>query len=234
MFASVRNIPRRSFGTGTFLSLAAHAVLIAIAMSTAPRPEPPPKLVEMKFVTASPRPRPATPLAAGAPATPQRTASAAHVSAAMPRSTRRSPSVDTPIDRSGAQPGANDTLRGSDAPGDGAPGVEGPRTGSGPGTAPATEVIPFGRGMEPPRLVSQTEITFSARAWAEKVGGVALAQCVLELDGTLSHCRITHGLPYMDEPILGALRGWRYTPVLYQGHPQRVLLTIPVRVPRPS
>jgi protein TonB len=88
--------------------------------------------------------------------------------------------------------------------------------------------------MEAPRLLTKTEITYSARAWAMRVGGVALAQCIIERDGSLSNCRITRSLPYMDEKILAALSGWRYTPVLYQGHPQRVLMTIPVRLAVPQ
>jgi protein TonB len=87
--------------------------------------------------------------------------------------------------------------------------------------------------MVEPRLLTKTEITASPQAWAMRVGGVALARCVVELNGSLSNCRITRGLPYMDEPILSALRGWRYTPVLYQGHPQRVEMVITIRVPAP-
>jgi TonB family protein len=87
--------------------------------------------------------------------------------------------------------------------------------------------------MEPPRLLAKTEVTYSAKAWAMKIGGVALARCTIELDGSLSNCRITHSLPYMDDAILQALRGWRFSPVIFQGHPQRVVMTLPIRVATP-
>jgi hypothetical protein len=38
----------------------------------------------------------------------------------------------------------------------------------------------------------------------------------------------------MDQAILDALKGWRYTPVMYQGHPQRVEMVIPIRVATPG
>ena len=63
-----------------------------------------------------------------------------------------------------------------------------------------------------------------------RVSGVALAKCVINLDGSLSDCKIMKGLPYMDQAILESLKGWRYTPVMYQGHPQRVEMVIPIRL----
>ena len=98
----------------------------------------------------------------------------------------------------------------------------------------AEEVIPIGPGMEHPKLLFRADVTYSQTAWAMKRGGVALAKCVIELDGSLSNCRMVHGIPDMDEPILQSLRSWRYTPVTYRGHPQRVLMTIPVHIAVPQ
>ena len=65
-----------------------------------------------------------------------------------------------------------------------------------------------------------------------------LPPCALEvpidLDGRLCNCRMLHGLPYMDDVILSSLNTWKYTPVLYKGHPQRVYMVIPVRLSAPT
>jgi hypothetical protein len=57
---------------------------------------------------------------------------------------------------------------------------------------------------------------------------------VINLDGSLSDCKITHGVPYMDQAILDVLKTWKYTPVIFQGHPQRVEMTIPIRISTPG
>ncbi len=38
----------------------------------------------------------------------------------------------------------------------------------------------------------------------------------------------------MDDQILQAMKSMRYAPVMYQGHPQRVKMTIPVRITGPG
>jgi protein TonB len=240
MFASISETPRRPLGTGALVSLAAHAALIAVAIwvsAAKPKVEPPPKLLEMKLVTASAtRTRPASapsPASAGTPDRPRRTAS----TRLTPPATPKAPAVTPPpADLGVSQEGApGDAPRGGAALGDGAPGANGAGAGGGTGNGPppGIEVIPFGAGMVEPRLLTKTEVTYSSQAWAMRVGGVALARCIIELDGSLSSCRISRGLPYMDEAILNSLRGWRYTPVLYQGHAQRVEMVITIRVPAP-
>jgi protein TonB len=96
------------------------------------------------------------------------------------------------------------------------------------------QVIPFGAGMERPALVRPPEITFSKEALAMRVGGVALAKCIINLDGSLSDCHLMKSLPYMDQQLLQAARSMKYTPVIYQGHPQRVEMIVQIRVPTPS
>jgi protein TonB len=89
--------------------------------------------------------------------------------------------------------------------------------------------------MQKPSISHPPEITFSKEARAMRVGGLALLECVLNLDGSVSDCSIKKGLQYMEPQLLEAARSMRFSgPVMYQGHPQRVKLTIPIRVPTPS
>jgi protein TonB len=88
-------------------------------------------------------------------------------------------------------------------------------------------------GMEKPTLLARGQLTYSREAMAAGVAGTALTRCVINLDGTLSDCRITKSVPFMDGPILEMLRGMRYSCVMYQGHCQRVEMVIPVHVAPP-
>jgi protein TonB len=101
-------------------------------------------------------------------------------------------------------------------------------------------VIPFSdagddaNGVRRPELVVRTPVYYTKEAAAQNVQGVAVVKCIIELDGSLSHCSIVRGLPYMNESILASVAQWRYTPVMFRGHPQRVEMNIVVRVLPPS
>jgi periplasmic protein TonB len=97
-----------------------------------------------------------------------------------------------------------------------------------------TQVIPFGAGMVKPEMLQKPDIRWSKEAFAMHIGGVALLKCTINLDGTVSDCKITKGLPYMDQQILEAVKTMRYSPIMYQGHPQRVEMVIPLRIPSPG
>jgi protein TonB len=239
MFASVRDTPRRKFGGGALFSLAAHAALLAIALFLSPKPkvEEPAKTHEMILVSAPVRPRPTAPPPPGTPESQKRTASA------TPRPTERPRPRQPAIEPSASQQPSAQTPAVLDAPSSGGPGSGEAATpagvpgGNGPPSAlpPGRyEAISFGDGMVAPRLIARKEIKYSAKAWAMKIGGEAIARCIIELDGSLSDCRIVGHLQFMDDAILEALQGWRYTPVMYQGHPQRVRMNIRIQLAGPK
>jgi protein TonB len=93
-----------------------------------------------------------------------------------------------------------------------------------------TDVIPFGAGMVKPTMLEKPDIRFSREAAAAHISGVALLKCVIEIDGRVDNCKIMKGLPYMEPQILEGVKSIRYTPVMYNGHPQRVEMTIPLRI----
>jgi hypothetical protein len=104
-----------------------------------------------------------------------------------------------------------------------------------PGPDAGPSVIPIGTaGMERPHLLCRPSIEYTRQAAENHVSGMAFAKCVIDLDGRLCNCRMLHGLPYMDDVILSSLNTWKYTPVLYKGHPQRVYMVIPVRLSAPT
>jgi protein TonB len=88
--------------------------------------------------------------------------------------------------------------------------------------------------MRKPRIIAMKSIAWTDEAILHQVRGVALVKCIVELDGTMSDCRIQHGLPYMNEAVLEAARSIRYDgPILFCGRPQRVEMIVPLRLPPP-
>jgi TonB family protein len=88
-----------------------------------------------------------------------------------------------------------------------------------PARAPA---IPFGPGMEPPRLLSGRDPAYTPEALAARVQGAALVECVITTEGALTGCRVLRSIPHMDQAILEAMATRRYAPVTSQGRPVAV------------
>jgi periplasmic protein TonB len=234
MFDSVleRNIPPRRLGRGALMSFAVHAALLALALyiSSRPKSDRNEKLRTVTFF--SPPPPPPPPPAGGG----------AQVRKPEPKKVIKKP--DTVVQTKAKiekPPETKPDPEPNPEPGGVAGGVPGGVPGGVVGGVPGgvvggtgTEVIPFGAGMERPTLMAKPSLTYSKEAMAMKVGGLALAKCIINLDGSLTQCKITKSLPYMDQQILESLRSWKYTPVMYQGHPQRVEMIVQIRVPAPA
>jgi protein TonB len=107
-------------------------------------------------------------------------------------------------------------------------------TGTGTVAPPPTNItIPFGEGMTPPSMVGGAAPQYTREALEAKVEGKVIARCTITITGTLTDCKIIKGLPFMDQAVLAALAGQKYTPVMYQGHPQSVFYTLTFRFKLP-
>ncbi|WNZ64812.1 energy transducer TonB [Myxococcus sp. MxC21-1] len=100
--------------------------------------------------------------------------------------------------------------------------------------ATGTDVMPFGQGMSPPRLMGSPGIEYTHQALAARVEGTMIAKCVITVSGDVTDCRIIKGLPHMNEAVLDALHNRRYTPVQYQGRTVSVsyVFTLRLKLPR--
>lgn len=112
-------------------------------------------------------------------------------------------------------------------------------TPGGTGTAtvappPTNITLPFGEGMTPPSLVGgAAQPQYPREALEAKVEGKVIARCTITVAGTLTDCKIIKGLPFLDQAVLATLAGQRYSPVMYQGHPQSVFYTLTFRFKLP-
>ncbi len=79
----------------------------------------------------------------------------------------------------------------------------------------------------------QSQPQYTREAMEAKVEGKVIARCTITLTGTLTDCRIIKSLPFLDQAVLATLAGQRYSPVMYQGHPQSVFYTLTFRFKLP-
>ena len=240
---------RGRLGTGTLISVTAHALILGLLLfSPTPPREAPAEPPEVKLLLAAgppgggPGPRAAAPAPAQAarPAPRKRRAELvlAPKQPAPPADEAKAPDVEP-----GPEVVTGDVVGGEgDGPpgggGDGPPGGGGRGGPGGPGSGlgrpappppPTSETMPFGPGMERPALLSGPQPVYPREALAAKVEGMMLVKCVITTAGTLRSCRILKGLPYMERPVLDALAQYRYRPVVYQGRPINLEYVIPLK-----
>lgn len=242
MFDAVR---RRSswrdgrWGTGAWISLAAHAgILAAVLVLGRPRPEPK-EALEREVIFVPPRPPKGnpTPPAAVAQAPKPRRAPKPKPRLVAPRDIPPPPPTTEPappepaVAEASADP-ALPYVPGGSPDGVETGGVAGAPSGEGPGGM-AEEVIPFGAGMTPPELLTERGLHYTREALEAGVRGAVIARCIITREGDVDDCRLVKGIPLMNGPVLEALHARRYRPVTYRGRPVSVSYLFTVRLELP-
>lgn len=263
MFESIHNRAKRSgqrLGEGVLMSIVVHAaavvLIVAVSSSTSnssekkeidyskvtfrdmpeapPEPPPPPPPEQPNL----PPPPPPPPAAAAAPVTevPKVPKKPKKPVQAKPDTVVAAPVDPNPPPPEPVAGGHPDGVIG---------GVEGGVVGGkiggvkdgvvgGEGTVvPQNAILPFGPGMERPKKLSGRDPEYSAQALAAKVSGLMIVRCVIETDGRLEQCKVIKSLPHMEDAVLSALATHRYTPVMFQGRPQRVNYTFNIKLVAP-
>jgi len=240
MFDSVleQNIPKRKLGRGAMMSFAVHALLLGLAVYASSRPKAATeKLRAVTFINAAPPPPPPPPPPAGGgakkPKTEQKKVQKKPDTIVETKKVDKQPEKPPEPDPQpeGQVGGVVGGVAGGVVGGT-VGGVVGGKLGGVVGGT-GSEVIPFGSGMEQPTLLQKPDVRASREAAAAHIGGLALLKCTINTDGTVTDCTIMKGLQYMDQQLIEATKTMRYSPVMYQGHPQRVKMIIHLTV-RPS
>ena len=256
MFETVNTRGRRSgkrVSEGAITSLVIHGVmvLVIIALSTGDSQGGPKKPTDYSKVTFKDMPEPAAPPPPPPPnqppppppPPPPPAAAKVQETPKVPKKPKKNvaPKPDTAVvappvkDPPPAEPVAGGVEGGVEGGKEGGVvggkigGVEGGTVG-GTGTVPSNMVLPFGSGMERPRKISGRDPEYSREAMAAQVEGLMIVRCVIELDGTLQDCKVIKTLPYMEAAVLEALATHKYTPVMFQGKPQRVNYTFNIKL----
>ena len=98
---------------------------------------------------------------------------------------------------------------------------------------PATRLV-VGGGVQPPALVSKVEAVYPAAAKVARVEGVVIIEAVIATDGSVREAWVARSIPLLDQAALDAVRQWRYQPVLLNGVPVEVSMTMAVNFVLPQ
>lgn len=90
------------------------------------------------------------------------------------------------------------------------------------------KTIPFGKGMTRPYQVSGPAPSLPPAAIANHVTGMWIARCAMTETGDIEDCKIIKGLRDSNAHLLHIIKAQKYTPVMYEGRPQRVFYTFKI------
>lgn len=94
------------------------------------------------------------------------------------------------------------------------------------GTIKPDEPTPFGTGMTRPVQISGPPVN---QGLVGVTPGNWVARCIIKEDGSVVECRVIRGMPGIDDQLVRNLQAQKYTPVTYQGKPQRVYYSFVIR-----
>ena len=96
---------------------------------------------------------------------------------------------------------------------------------SGCGTATPVRV---GANIMPPTKIRDQKPSYPPDAMRERVQGIVILEATIDCDGNVVAPRILRGQPMLNEAALEAVQQWKYMPVLLNGSPVPVLMTMTV------
>jgi TonB family protein len=91
-----------------------------------------------------------------------------------------------------------------------------------------TGPIRAGGDIKEPKRVNYVAPEYSADAIARGVTGIVIIEAVVSASGAVTDPKIIRGQPLLSEAALAAVAQWRYTPVLLNGVPRAITLSVVV------
>ena len=74
----------------------------------------------------------------------------------------------------------------------------------------------------------RVEPEYPALALASHMQGVVILEAIVDEEGRVEIVRVLRSQGVFDAAALEAVRQWRYSPVLLNGHPEKFILTVVV------
>jgi protein TonB len=80
-----------------------------------------------------------------------------------------------------------------------------------------------------PELVASPTPDYPDLAREAQVEGTVRLLALVDFDGRVKAVQVLRSIPLLDEAACAAVKNWRFTPALANGHPVRVWVAVPVR-----
>jgi TonB family protein len=95
---------------------------------------------------------------------------------------------------------------------------------------PIDGVMPvrIGGELKPPRKIRDVKPIYPVEAQDLKIQGVVIIEAVIDTTGNVARGRILRGVAKLDEAALDAVKQWQFEPVLLNGAPVPVVMTVTV------
>lgn len=88
--------------------------------------------------------------------------------------------------------------------------------------------IRVGGNIAAPMKIKDVKPAYPPDAMRERVQGIVILEATIDCDGSVVNPRILRGQPMLDAAALEAVQRWKYMPVLLNGSPVPVLMTMTV------
>ena len=88
------------------------------------------------------------------------------------------------------------------------------------------EVI--GGSLREPRKVRDVKPIYPEVALLSGIEGSVIVEAIVGTEGTVVNPRVVKGVPLLDQAVIDAVRGWRFTPTLLNGTPVPVTMMVNV------
>lgn len=83
-------------------------------------------------------------------------------------------------------------------------------------------------GAPEPKKLKHVDAEYPDRARSARIQGVVQIEAVIGADGTVRDAKVVRSIPLLDGAALDAVRQWQFEPVLIDGNPRAVLMTVSV------
>jgi protein TonB len=95
------------------------------------------------------------------------------------------------------------------------------------GMAPP-KVLRVGGTIKEPRKIKDVRPVYPDIAYQARVQGYVVLECTIGADGRVSDVKVVRGIPLLDQAAIDAVSQWVYEPVLMNGVPVAVIMTVTV------
>jgi TonB family protein len=91
-----------------------------------------------------------------------------------------------------------------------------------------TAPVRVGGPIKTPMKVRDVKPVYPPEAQVARVQGIVILEITLDAQGHVADAKVLRGNPLLDSAAIDAVRQWQYTPVLLNGAPVPVIMTVTV------
>lgn len=91
----------------------------------------------------------------------------------------------------------------------------------------------IGGDLKPAKKLKDVKPVYPPVAQSAQVRGVVIVEAVIDADGKIAASRVLRSIPLLDEAALAAVNQWEFEPVLMNGVPSPVMMTVTVNFALP-